>query len=219
MRSARLSIGGLMGAVGLIAAGFAALGHPSQLWSVALLCLEYLILLSTLLGIILLREEERVSCIGFAVFGWGYVLLSFGGVVSPAAGRYYFLGYPGTQEGAPILTPGELTHRFLDAIDSRKPTFTKSVGESVEVEWNGSYYPSKITEIKGDQFKIHYDSDPRGTFDEWVTAARARGMLSPHYYPIGHSLAALLSGLVGALIARLLRTYARRGYGDVAPSD
>jgi uncharacterized protein with FMN-binding domain len=47
-------------------------------------------------------------------------------------------------------------------------------GDSVEVEWKGSFYPAKILEVKDGKYKIHYDGYA-DSWDEWVTTARIKG--------------------------------------------
>jgi hypothetical protein len=47
------------------------------------------------------------------------------------------------------------------------------IGERVEVEWAGDWYPATILEVRGSKYKIHYlgyDTD----WDEWIDAARLR---------------------------------------------
>ena len=48
------------------------------------------------------------------------------------------------------------------------------VGDKVEVEWKGKYYPSVILAVAGpDQYKIHYDKFS-ASFDEVVPKSRIR---------------------------------------------
>lgn len=54
-----------------------------------------------------------------------------------------------------------------------RPLVGWKVGDELEVEWKGTWYASKIIEVKDDQYKITYigwDSK----WDEWVTVKRMR---------------------------------------------
>lgn len=56
-------------------------------------------------------------------------------------------------------------------VDVRNPTF--EVGDAVEVNWKGSWYPAHVISVRRNRWKVHYDgySD---SWDEWVTARRIR---------------------------------------------
>ena len=47
------------------------------------------------------------------------------------------------------------------------------VGEKVDVQWKGDWYPAKVIEVKSGQWKIHYDGFS-SAWDEWVKADRIR---------------------------------------------
>ncbi|MDP2388247.1 MAG: hypothetical protein Q8M29_17870 [Bacteroidota bacterium] len=49
------------------------------------------------------------------------------------------------------------------------------INDKVSIEENGKWYPGYIMEVKGDQYKIHYDGyDPK--YDTWVTTARLKSL-------------------------------------------
>lgn len=50
-----------------------------------------------------------------------------------------------------------------------------SVGQSVSIEWSGTWYPGKIIEAKKDSWKIHYDGYG-ANYDEWVPAKRLKAI-------------------------------------------
>jgi hypothetical protein len=60
----------------VIGVGLAGLTHPSVLWSSLLFSAVMLVLLSAIVGLLLSRGRLRAFWISFAVFGWGYWLMS-----------------------------------------------------------------------------------------------------------------------------------------------
>ncbi|MCI4624819.1 MAG: hypothetical protein L3V56_02545 [Candidatus Magnetoovum sp. WYHC-5] len=51
--------------------------------------------------------------------------------------------------------------------------FSCSVGEKVEVEWKGSWYPASVLDTSGSRCFIHYDGYDN-SWDEWVGPGRVR---------------------------------------------
>src|SRR2546425_12976556 len=46
-------------------------------------------------------------------------------------------------------------------------------GDRVEVQWKGDWYQANVIEVKGNQYKIHYDGYDN-SWDEWVDNSRTR---------------------------------------------
>ena len=76
MRTIRFPIKGLMGAVLVVALGLAALRNPSETWSGVIFLLTCGVLCLAIVGVVCRQQEERAWWLGFALFGWGYLLLS-----------------------------------------------------------------------------------------------------------------------------------------------
>lgn len=76
MRTIRFPIKGLMGAVIVVALGLAALRDPSEIWSGIMFLLTCGVLCLAIVGVVCRQDEERAWWLGFALFGWGYLLLS-----------------------------------------------------------------------------------------------------------------------------------------------
>lgn len=51
--------------------------------------------------------------------------------------------------------------------------FKFGVGDPVEVNWKGSWYPAHVISVGKNKWKIHYDGYSN-SWDEWVTARRIR---------------------------------------------
>jgi hypothetical protein len=72
----RMSIAALMTVVLVLAVGFAALRSSSKAWSVVVLTLTLVLQFTAILGAIYRRGRDRAGWLGFALFGWGYWILS-----------------------------------------------------------------------------------------------------------------------------------------------
>ena len=72
----RLTIAQLMAIVLYLSLGFAALRNADRLWASATFTLSIVAISTALLGALIRRGRARPAWIGFAVFGWTYLLLS-----------------------------------------------------------------------------------------------------------------------------------------------
>ena len=79
----RVSVTGLMAVVALFGLEFAALRAGSRLWFSAIYSLTALLLLFAVIAAKYRRGDARAFWFGFAVFGWGYLLLALGPWSSP----------------------------------------------------------------------------------------------------------------------------------------
>jgi hypothetical protein len=77
MARLRISISGLMAVVLIVAVGFAGLRNANQAWASGTFYLVVILLPTSLLRGIAGHGRERLACIGFAVFGWSYLLIAF----------------------------------------------------------------------------------------------------------------------------------------------
>lgn len=78
----RVSIGGLMGIVLIAAIGLAALRNANQTWAGVILLLTCGVLTFAIIGVVCRRQAERAWWLGFALFGWGYLALAAGWLLS-----------------------------------------------------------------------------------------------------------------------------------------
>ena len=78
MRRARVSIAMLLVYVALIAVGLAALRVSSRLWANVGFSLAVTLLVAAVAGLIYRRGPRRAFWVGFALFGWPYLLMAFG---------------------------------------------------------------------------------------------------------------------------------------------
>jgi hypothetical protein len=77
MRTIRFPIAGLMLAVLVVALGLAALRNASEIWAGATFLLTCAVLTLAIVGVVCRDQSERAWWLGFALFGWGYLVLAF----------------------------------------------------------------------------------------------------------------------------------------------
>jgi hypothetical protein len=208
-----ISIAQLLAIMVPIAVGLTAIANPSAFWEGAIFVLTLILLFAAILGVIYRKGGARAFWLGFSLFGWGFYVLcsdvSFEFRSSSfAAGRYYWGG--GEQVDHPVKA---FARSLVDSLRANRKLGPKSVGEKIEVQWGGgAYYPSSVLEINEDQFKIRYESDPKGTYDEWVGINRIKVDGLDRGYRIGEMLVALLFATAGAIISFYF--YATRKAGE-----
>ncbi|HEV3120252.1 MAG TPA: hypothetical protein VGY53_00045, partial [Isosphaeraceae bacterium] len=77
MRAPRFSIAGLMGLVLATSLGLAALRYASPTLAGVVLMVTCSALALAVVGVACRGEAERAWWLGFALFGWGYLILVF----------------------------------------------------------------------------------------------------------------------------------------------
>jgi hypothetical protein len=96
----RVSIAGLMVAIAVVALGILGLKEGTAPWAAGTFTLTVLILLGAIVSTVHSRGVERASWFGFALFGWVYLIGTFG---------------PLSDTG--VKTPPMLTASLLDQLD------------------------------------------------------------------------------------------------------
>jgi hypothetical protein len=77
MRTFRFPIAALMAAVLIVALGLAALRNSSATWAGVMLLLTCGVLCLAVVGVVCGGDARRAWWLGFALFGWAYLLLAF----------------------------------------------------------------------------------------------------------------------------------------------
>ncbi len=124
MARLRFSIAGQMALVLVLGIGLAALKHPSERAASLLFTLILASLLTSILGAMARRDREQMTWIGFAAFGWTYLLLS----------RWFLPWLTGDQLRPPVL-PSEFLedlHPYIGPSPPPRhmPTWTTSSWQS-----------------------------------------------------------------------------------------
>ncbi len=156
---------------------------------------------AAVLGVCYRRKAERAFWVGFSLFGWGLFFVSsdLNLSIRPASDMWYSFGTAGEHDQRPFTA---FVRNLVDTLQLNRSTFPKSIGEKVQVQWGSgaSYYPSTVSDIKDGQYKIRYDSDPQGRWDEWVGMNRIKSDGLTRCYRIAEMLFMLLFAIAGALI-------------------
>jgi hypothetical protein len=186
MRRIRFTIASLLVVVLFVAIGFTALRESSDLWDSGLFSVTLGVLLISILLAIHRAESRRTFWIGFALFGWGYLVLSL---------------FPATESR--LITTQALT--YLDSlVPGRSPGFIK-----IRFTGTGSGVSGNPVQ------KVAFTPDGRllatsrpGVVGLWDAATGKlvgvwRGT-TENFTRIGHLLFALLAGWVGGLLSRRL---------------
>jgi hypothetical protein len=111
-----------------------------------------------------------------------------GSILAVAAGpkyRVHYAGYAASWDewvsesrvkakGGALAAPSTTTTTTASATTAPLAgTTAYSMGEAVNILWNGSWYPGKIIGVDGGKYKVHYDGY-NASWDEWVTSARLK---------------------------------------------
>jgi hypothetical protein len=187
MKRSLFSIAGMMALVVLIALGFAALRNPTLFWASLIFTATVAFLAMAILGTLARRGRARMTWAGVAVFGWIYVALSFGPV--PNANGVTYPPFP--------------TQVLIDFWQSVRETSDKALSAQ-NPSWRLIRENSRPT---GEPIL----SGPPNAI--WIPSSRPSTSPPPPPIPfidwqnlrrIGHSLGAVLFGLLGGLIGRVL---------------
>jgi hypothetical protein len=212
MPKLRLSIGTILKWIALLGIGFAALKNSSQWWANGLLLGDVCLCVFALMSIGYRSGARRAFWIGFALFGWAYLILAFA---------------PGVREMAkPHLVSTKLLQKMVPEVEmfafvvSLNGTVTGSGSTSTVGPWtvNGvmqTNSPATIT----------LRSTSGSTGPAWggsgttappyiLTADAPIGPNGPVFHRVGHALCVVLAGIIGGGIALLLFATRRRSPSD-----
>jgi hypothetical protein len=200
----RLSIRSLMSFVVLSAVGLAALKNAGDLWAGMTLLAALAAFGAATLGVLILRGRERCWWAGFALFSGGYLAFAFGpgfsANVRPHLGTTHLLVH--VQQKMHLRT--DLMYADLASAQAEHDSLL-----------------ARITPLKR---TLRNRNDPalvalEGTLssvEQEITVLR-RTPTREQFQLVGHSLFALLAGLVGGLVATWF--YDRRERGGTTKRD
>jgi hypothetical protein len=188
MRLPRFTIAGLMGLVVVVAVGVAALRFASELWA-GLLLMPTLGVLGAAVHAFHERAGSRRSWWrGFALFGWGYLVLAMG---------------PWSSEA---IAPHLPTTMGLDALYARLHPKV----EEVEKDRRPLALRQYIDLVNASSATPSYVSIGNGKF---VVVGSPPGPTPEPFRRVGHCLWALLVAGVGGVVGRALHTTGARASG------
>jgi hypothetical protein len=164
--------------------GFAGLRAATVLWASAVFTVTVLVLSAAVLGAMAHRGRGRLAWAGYAVFGWVYLAMTFG-------------PWP---NGNAVSTPPFLTQAILSSFE---PDTRGGADMVIDTGPQGEPVPDPPGAVVP---KVSRMSIRPGATAQAPFSGRVISMLQ--YRRVGHSLGALLSGLVRGLVGRF---FAARG--------
>jgi hypothetical protein len=180
MRRFRFTVAGLIAVILLLAIGMAALRNPTELWASAVFTAAVSLFASSAVGAMAHRGVRRFTCAGLAIFGWVYLVFSFG-------------SWMGNSVGTPPLLPSCLLDYLQDHIvsDGKTPY-------TADVEYNTFHSKTSVFRLTTPP------SEPSTSTRQFApsTAAGWRRVNMTAYKQTGHSLGAMLFGILGAFAGR-----------------
>jgi len=197
-RPAPFSLAFLMALIGVIAVGLAAMRHGSLPAIRATFTLTFLMLLIGLLGAIVRRGEP--AWIGFALFGWSFVLLTYVPAVQTDFG-IYFPAAPLCQDLAarlhppagPAPNPPDLNTQFMVAIHDITNVTIPGFLEKHD--------PRRASLSPAEEEALDAYIDQLKNYKAQVSAIDIRRTYAQE---IGQRLFVLVFGLAGAFLGRAL---------------
>ena len=212
----RFSIRTLMAFVLVSAIGLAALRNASDLWAGMMLLLALAAVGIAVMGSVILRGCERCWCAGFAFFGGGYLALAVGPWLSPwfrtQLGTTQLLDYVQSQVETEFDTDRAQasTRKLLASLRLQRAELTQEL-ESANRITRASADPALVALtrriVKIDQGIEALSNPPPPPANRWRSALPGAAH-HDQFQSVGHSLFALLAGLLGGMVARWL--HARR---------
>lgn len=196
MRRPRITIAGILGFVVFLAVGLAALREATAVWDSGVFGATLALLTASVLLAVHRRDRKRAFCLGFALFGWVYLGASL----------------------LPVVGSRLPTTMMLTYVASRLPG--QEPASTTPILWPGSGdlgFPIAPQPVVADLTRTRMGSS-NWAYTWNLAGAALPGTAPPeNFLNIGHSLLALVVGLLGGVMSR--RLY-EGGLGDgVATGD
>jgi hypothetical protein len=182
MPKLRFNIADLLAIIFVLGVGFAALKEPSDLWESRLFTLIVGVLVISTHLVIHRAESGRAFWLGFALFGWTYLVFSV----------------------VPSIESRLLTTKALTYVDSKVPGRSTTI--KIYTTINSGFGSNRVQSAVFGQTGNQPATPSQGL--GWVrdlTSSRFRGGwngTTENFVRIGHSLLALLAGWIGGLLSR-----------------
>jgi hypothetical protein len=185
MKRVRFNIASLLSVILVIGVGFAALRESSDLWDSGFLTLTLTALLISILLAVHRTESRRSFWIGFALFGWAYLGLS---LVPSIESRLM------TTKGLAYLR-SKLSERSLKT-NTVQHTGSWSLAPRNQVQNPGNNAAGNDGIVVSHEVWL-FDRTSRRRLNGWNGTTE-------NFVRIGHSLFALLLGMLGGQVSRRL---------------
>jgi hypothetical protein len=186
MPKLRFNIASLLGVILVFGIGFAALRESSDLWESGVLTLMIGVLLISILLAVHRTESKRAFWLGFALFGWMYVALTF----------------------MPSVESRLITTRALHYLDSKVPGRAMVIYTTINMGTGSGTGNKQVYSIAVSAGGTQIATSSQGQVRLWNAATgKLLGGWSgttENFVRVGHSLFVLLVGWFGGQFSRRL---------------
>jgi hypothetical protein len=205
----RFSIRSVMAFVLASALGIAALRNANEFWSGMMIMVALAAVGTAVLGALTLRGAGRYGWAGFAVFSGGYLAIAVGpwpnDSSKPQLGTTALLTYVRARAADTLTSQTE----SLPGLQLRRIQLVQQI-ESLTAATDDSFDAALVAlkkRLAYVDFAIQRAIAAEPSVNPW-RALRPGATQVAHFFCVGHSIFSLLSGMVGAAVARGF--YARR---------
>jgi hypothetical protein len=192
MRRSRLSIRAVLFLVAIFGFGFAALKHPSEWWAGGLLFADVCLFVFAVMAIAYRQGARRTFRVGFALFGWTYLVIGFAPAIQKAS-RPYLLSTKALERARPKDSKATVRLALVLRYASGRSLAQRNAIATLASPSANSSDPLVL--LGGSK------APSLNTYDGRLASTDAG---SEEFYRVGHALSALFAALVGGGIARIL---------------
>ena len=201
----RFSVATLMGLVLVSAIGLVALRDANELWAGVMCMITFGLLGTALLSVIYLRDREQACWLGFLIFAGSYLLIALGPWADGSTERYLVTAQALRYVHSRVALPSSVLMSRIQQLQSIRRKLADRLRQSQRIIRNTndpalSRTKSSLSridaEIKVMQATVPSSSEAR----RWRSAFPGAADYE-HFRRVAHCLFAVLSGLVGALMA------------------
>jgi hypothetical protein len=189
MRRSRLSIRSVLFLIAIFGVGFAALKHPTNWWSGGLLLGDLCLFVFAAMAIAYRQGSRRAFWLGFALFGWAYLVIGFAPGLRVAT-RPYLLSTRALERAWPKERDKTLRLTVLLRYDAALAIAQRSA-------------PTSSVKLSDDMSsrEVALAASSKSPASYVVRKVARRGPGSEEFYRVGHPLSALLAAMIGGGIA------------------
>jgi len=185
MRPPRFTIAGLMVLTLFVGVAVAALRSASDEWASVLFTLTIVMLAIAVLGALFRQGQRRAFWTGFALFGWGYLLVCFG---------HWF---------ATEVNPHLVTTKLLERVYPRLAKNPRDAPYDAVVNTYSMNLDAVVVSTNVARVPIALDVTQSQAPQQPRQLTIALAVATPEaFLRVGHSLLALVFAYLGALVAR-----------------
>jgi hypothetical protein len=201
----------------LLGLGFACVVASNSLAANAIYTLNWILMCLSLVAAVVLRGEQRIFWIGFAVFAWCYWYMGAPAESNPSPRSVVATMSAGSwnvndSDTSPPLNPARLVSGiFIDFLEARVHR-RWSIGDAVVAQYNnGGYYPGVVDDVQNGLYLIRW-TDGSSSPAQWTIPAQIQpgtSIVRISANSLVCSLWGLIGGFLGSALFRVREVKAR----------